>query len=99
MSSKFVVHHIFFEDDNSVAISVNGKQYKKRYRIIFFLMIQRQNTNLENIWFQQDGILSHMASETMEWLWTVFNVKLISRFSDVQRPAKSPDITHSDYFL
>ena len=51
------------------------------------------------MWFQQDDVTPHTAKETIRILKDFFRGRLISRFGDLNWPARSPDLTASDFFL
>ena len=51
------------------------------------------------MWFQQDGATPHTTKETIRILKNIFPGQLISSFSDLHWPARSPDLTDSDFFL
>ena len=73
----------------------------ERYRAMRndFLLPQLDELGLENVWFQQDGATAHTARATTEILRVAFPGCLISRFGDLQWPARSPDLTVPDFFL
>jgi hypothetical protein len=52
-----------------------------------------------DLWFQQDGATAYTAEVSMTVLRNLFPGRLISRFGDVPRPPRSPDLTAPDFFL
>ena len=52
---------IFFENDEKVAVNVNGIQY--RAMIENFLRTEVENNS--QLWFQQDGATAHTARQTV----------------------------------
>jgi hypothetical protein len=51
-----------------------------------------------NLWFQQNGVMAHMAMISMAELHFLFLQQVISCFSDVPWPSCLPDLTEPDYF-
>jgi hypothetical protein len=52
-----------------------------------------------DVWFQQDGATAHMARTAVRVLWERFPGRRISFRSDLQWPARPPDIAPCGYFL
>lgn len=95
--AKNVVGPYFFENENGQTTTVTGENYRQMIRD--FLMPQIVNQGLHNMWFQQDGATAHTSKETIRILKVLFPGRLISRFGDLQWPARSPDLTAPDFFL
>ena len=87
----------FFENENGIAITVNGIRYREM--ITNFLWHEIDDMDVEDIWFQQDGATCHTANETMQLLQTKFNGRVISQRGDVNWPPRSCDLTPLDFFL
>ena len=58
-----------------------------------------EEEDIGNIWFQQKDATSHTAEATLDVLRPVFEVRIISRSADVDRPHRSCDLTPLDYYL
>lgn len=58
-----------------------------------------QGINLNDIWFQHDGCPAHNAAPVREYLTNIFNNKLITGWSAIRWPARSPDLSPNDFFL
>ncbi|GFS90117.1 uncharacterized protein TNCV_507911 [Trichonephila clavipes] len=56
-------------------------------------------TDVQELWFQQDGPTCHTARATIDLLKDTFGDHLISRFGPVNWPPRSCDLTPLDYFL
>ncbi|GFV11443.1 putative transposable element [Trichonephila clavipes] len=56
-------------------------------------------TDVQELWFQQDGAACHTARATIDLLKDTFGDRLISRFGPVNWPPGSCDLTPLDYFL
>ena len=92
-----VIGPYFFENDAGAAITVNGTRY--RNMITTFLWAELEDIDTEDMWFQQDEATCHTARETLQLLHVKFPDRVISRFGDVNWPARSCDLTPLDYFL
>ncbi|XP_071055356.1 histone-lysine N-methyltransferase SETMAR-like [Onthophagus taurus] len=59
------------------------------------------NPNLldDNIWFQQDGALPHVAHPVREFLNNSFPERWIGRRGPIEWPPRSPDLIPLDFFL
>ena len=54
----------YFLEDEVYAVTVNGARY--RQMIEQFLVPEINLLELQNIWFQLDGVLAHTARETID---------------------------------
>lgn len=65
-----------------------------------FLEPKRKDLENSNVWFHQDGSITHTARRSMETLKEMLPQYLISLRSDIGLPACSPDIpTRNNCFL
>ena len=99
--SKFgVIGPYFFEDDGS-SVTVNSQRYLAMLEDFFEPKLEKlsEETNLGDIWFQQDGATSHTAQVVMVKLRQMFPACLVSRKGDVEWPPRSPDLSICDFFL
>lgn len=85
LSRRRLVGPIFFETTITAA----------RYRDIIMQFIALLEPEERNCWFQQDNATAHTAHETMDFLATFFDDRLISRNL---WPPRSPDLTPADFF-
>ena len=53
----------------------------------------------ESLFFMQDGTPTHYASDVREWLEDNFPARWIGRRGAIDWPARSPDLSPSDFFL
>lgn len=53
----------------------------------------------DQLQFQQAGAPAHCCLEVTQYLVTVFPGQWISRSDPIEWPARSPDLTLSDFFL
>jgi hypothetical protein len=97
VASFGIIGPYFFEDCNGHAIIVTSDRYVNMLNV--FLLPQLANRNLPQIWFQQDGATTHTARQSMAVLRPAFRGRLISRFRNINYPARSPDLTTPDFFL
>ncbi|GFU94146.1 DUF4817 domain-containing protein [Trichonephila clavipes] len=64
-----------------------------------FFILELNNHDVQELWFQQDGATCHTARATIDLLKDTFGDRLISRFGPVNWPPRSCDLTPLDYFL
>ena len=55
--------------------------------------------DINDMWFQQAGTISHTARVTIDSLKSKFGERVISRNGPVEWPPRSCDLTPSDFFL
>ncbi|KAK8402566.1 hypothetical protein O3P69_000747 [Scylla paramamosain] len=99
--SKFwVIGPYFFEEDGS-SVTVNSQRYPAMLEDFFEPKLEElsEETNLGDIWFQQDGATAHTAQVAMVKLRQMFPARLVSRRGDVEWPPGSPDLSICDFFL
>ena len=92
VTSQRVIGPYFFENEVGKAVTVNGD----RYRTMIHNFIRPVAANK---WFQQDGATAHTARDTITLVNEIFDERIISRNSEFNWPARSPDLTAPDYFL
>jgi hypothetical protein len=54
---------------------------------------------LHEAWLQQDGATSHTARQSIAAVRQLFGNRVVSRFSDIPWPPRSPDLSVCDFFL
>ncbi|GFW26243.1 uncharacterized protein TNCV_4422901 [Trichonephila clavipes] len=86
----------FFKNDGH-NVTVNGDRY--RAMITTFYILELNNHDVQELWFQQDGATCHTARATIDLLKDTFDDRLISRFGPVIWPSRSCDLTPIDYFM
>ncbi|GFU72104.1 transposable element Tc3 transposase [Trichonephila clavipes] len=64
-----------------------------------FFIPELNNHDVQELWFQQDDATCHTARATIVLLKDTFADRLISRFTPVNWPARSCDLTPLDYFM
>ena len=57
--SRVIIGPFFFENEQEVAVTVNGDRYRTILNEFLFTKIEEED--IGNIWFQQDGATSHTA--------------------------------------
>lgn len=92
-----IIGPYFFENEDGVAITVNGERYRSMIRN--FLWPRLDDMNFRNMWFHQDGATCHTAQTTIDILHERFEGRVISRRGDVNWPPRSCDLTPLDFFL
>ena len=96
-SAAGVIGPYFFENENGQRVTVNGNRYRNMIANYFFQKIG--DTDMVNMWFQQDGATCHTAAETINLLKTKFGNAIISKNGPVNWPPRSCDLTPLDFFL
>ncbi|GFU55805.1 putative transposable element [Trichonephila clavipes] len=74
---------------NDVVVRIQKSLYPK----------PKNNHDVRELWFQQDGATCHTARATIDLLKDTFGDRLISRFGPVNWPPRSCNLTPLDYFL
>ncbi|GFS49230.1 uncharacterized protein TNCV_2410561 [Trichonephila clavipes] len=85
------------KNDEGHNVTVNGDRY--RAMITNFFILELNNHDVQELWFQQDCATCHTARATIDLLKDTFGDRLISRFGPVNWPPRSCDLTPLDYFL
>ncbi|GFU70486.1 DUF4817 domain-containing protein [Trichonephila clavipes] len=91
-----IIGPYFFKNDEGHNVTVNGDRY--RTLITNFFISELNNHDVQELWFQQDGVTCHTARATMDFLKDTFGDRLILRFGPVKWPQRSCDLTRLDYF-
>ena len=87
----------FFENEQEVAVTVNGDRYRTMLNDFLFTKIEEEK--IGNIWFQQDGATCHTAEATLDVLHPVFEDRIISLKADEVWPPRSCDLIPMGYYL
>ncbi|GFU35851.1 transposable element Tc3 transposase [Trichonephila clavipes] len=85
------------KNDEGHNVTVNSDRYTAM--ITNFFIPELNNHDVQELWFQQDGITCHTARATIDLLKDTFGDRLIFRFGPVNWPPRSCDLTPLDYFL
>ncbi|GFX76651.1 uncharacterized protein TNCV_3163691 [Trichonephila clavipes] len=64
-----------------------------------FFILELNNHDVQELWFQQNGATCHTACATIDLLKDTSGDRIISRFGPVDCPPRSCDLTPLDYFL
>ena len=84
--SRGIIGPFFFENEQGEAITVNGDRYRAMLNEFWFTKIEEED--IGNIWFQQDGVMCHIAAATLDVLRPVFEYRIIRRRADVVCPPR-----------
>ncbi|GFW86009.1 uncharacterized protein TNCV_1968171 [Trichonephila clavipes] len=76
----------FFKNDEGHNVTVNSDRY--RAMITNFFIPELNNQDVQELWFQQDGVTCHTARATIDLLKDTFGDRLISRFGPVNWPPR-----------
>ncbi|GFV26530.1 uncharacterized protein TNCV_3361831 [Trichonephila clavipes] len=63
-----------------------------------FFILELNNHDIQELWFQQDGATCHTARATIDLLEDTLGDRLISRFGPVNWPPRSCDLTPLELF-
>ncbi|GFU73215.1 uncharacterized protein TNCV_493401 [Trichonephila clavipes] len=64
-----------------------------------FFIPELNNHDVQELWFQQDGVTCHTARATIDLFKDTLGDRLILRFGPVNWPPRPCDLTPLDYFL
>jgi hypothetical protein len=92
-----VIGPYFFEDEDGCAVT--SARYVETLRNFLAPELGRLGTELTTIWFRQDGATARTARASMEIVREIFPEQVISLRGDLPWPARSPDLSGSDYFV
>ncbi|PNF43958.1 hypothetical protein B7P43_G00895, partial [Cryptotermes secundus] len=95
LSRVGVIGPYFFEEDNH-AVTVNSQWYVDMIKNFFEPALEE--TQLGNVWFQQDGATAHTARASMTVFRAKFPGQLIFLRGDIPWAVHTPDLTPCDFF-
>jgi len=97
--SRFgIIRRYFFEDEREKAVTVTGPRYV--HMLENFLGPEfAPHPVTEETFFQQDGAMSHTAQDSKAAVRNLFPNHVISRYGDITRPARSPNLSACDFLL
>ena len=84
------------EDENGDPVSVNTDRYILAIQTILKHFPKRELKS-KRFWWQQDGASCHCSDRSLTELKKHFQNRLISRRSEIEWPAHSPDLNPLDY--
>lgn len=96
--SAFGIFGPFFFEENDLTVTVTSQRYQQLLRN-FEQQLHDEGVDMGRIWFQQDGATAHTARESMTIVRRMFPGRVISKFGDLNWPARSPDLSACDFFL
>ena len=88
----------FFKNDNEETVKINSERYVTMLGGFVEPQLRRLGIDPTALHFQQDGATAHTARNSMAVVREMFGT-VISRFGDIARPARSPELTVPDFFL
>lgn len=97
-SAQGLIGPYFFEDENGASVSITKENYVTTLTH-FWDSLRDLTRNRNTQWFQQDGATPHTAATTLTWLRSKFDNRIISRRSDVEWAARSPDLSPLDFAI
>jgi len=93
-----IIGPYFFEDERGNACTVTSERYAHMLQDFFIHRLQGLPVN-KATYFQQDGAISHAATTALNILRPLFPGHLISRYGDIEWPARSPDLSVCDFYV
>ena len=78
-------------------VTVNGERY--RAMLENYLWPELDELDINDMWFQQDGVTSDTARVTVDLLKGKFSERVLSRNGPIEWPPRSCDLTTLDFFL
>ena len=96
--SAFGIFGPFFFEENGLSVTVTAQRYQQVLENLD-QQLREAGVDIQRIWFQQDGATCHTARDSMAILRGMFPGRLISKFGDLNWPARSPDLSACDFFL
>lgn len=97
MSSTGVIGPYFYEESGKTA-TVTAERYITILRTKFIPAL-RKITDMDTVWYQQDGAAPHTANVVLNFLTQVFPSRHISLKTDFEWPPHSPDLNPLDFFM
>ncbi len=97
MSSTGVIGPYFYEESGKTA-TVTAERYITILRTKFIPAL-RKITDMDRVWYQQDGAAPHTANVVLNFLTQVFPSRHISLKTDFEWPPHSPDLNPLDFFM
>jgi len=93
-----IIGPYFFVDERGNACTVTSEHYAHMLQDFFIPRLQGLPVN-KTTYYQQDGATSHTAKISMNILRPLFPGHLISRYGDIEWPARSPELSVCDFYL
>jgi hypothetical protein len=94
--SKLDIIGPYFFDEGETAVTVTWARYIDMLYNFLHPELLRRWVNMRQVWFQEDGATVHTVRASMEVVQRMFPQHVISRFSDVSCPPRSPDLSVCD---
>jgi hypothetical protein len=98
ISSFGIIGRHFFEDGRERALIVIGPRYVHTLENFLVRELARHPVT-EEMFFQQDGAMSHTARDSMAAVRNLFPNHIISRYGDITWPTRSIDLSACDCFF
>ena len=95
--ARGVIRPYFFVHENDRHVTVIGERY--RAMLEDYLWTKLDELDINDMWFQQGGAISHTAGVSIDLLKGKFGERVISRNGPVKWPPGSCDLTPLDFFL
>jgi hypothetical protein len=85
-------------DEPDVVVTVTSDRYVHTVNEFLFPELRRHDLDHATIWFQEDGATAHTARQSINKSRTMTEQGIITRYGDISRPDRSPDLSACDFF-
>ena len=99
LSKHGIIGPYWFEDEEGQAATVNTERYLVVVRKFWARLGRERGLDRSLQWYQQDGAPPHTSNETLRYLRSKFQDRLISRRCVNEWAPHSPDLNPLDFFL
>jgi len=94
-----IIGPYFFEEGNQT-VTVNSERNVSMHPEFFATLLRElEKIDLENVWFQQNRVMGHIARTSMKVLRKMFSGCFISTRGDISWCACYSDLVPCDFFL
>ena len=88
----------FFKDEREKAVTMTGPRYVHMLENFLGPELAHHPVTKE-MFFQNDGAMSHTARDSIAAVKNLFSIHVTSRYGDITWPARSPDLSACDFLL
>lgn len=80
------------------ALEASSNHSSSKIQLVLQLRLKGQKCHMDRILFQQDGVTCHTTRETVQLLYESLLGRVVSHFSDQNRPLRTCDLTPLELF-
>jgi hypothetical protein len=93
-----VIGHYFFEDESGSAVAVSFDPYVRMVSEFLLAALRRRENGLCHLLVPKRWKAAHAARPSMSTLRTVLEHRILPRYGDISRPARSADLLACNLF-